>query len=445
MKQMINNELDILNGSIPKSLLYLGLPIVFCSFTQQIYSMLNLYITSHTLGSDALAIMGGSCDMLITLFTSIVSGMTSSAVVLCGQLYGAKKYNDLKTCIENCCHCSIAISIVAMFCFISFADNLLCFTNSPSELIPYSSNYLRLYSLGFIPYFLFQLLISCLRGIGQTRKPTYLIISSFIINGCLDILFLGIFKWNVYTIALSYFITNAFCCYLAFISFRSYYKTKPIKKSCNLQWIKKILLIGIPCSLTSVTFALTNIYLQSYINLLGKTFISSYSINVKVENIYWFTLNALALACTTFISQNFGAKKFIRISKGFWWSLFFAFIFTLIISISLYVFSPYISMLLSNEQPIINTTIFIMKYMSRFYITYFLIDIIVATLKAIGFVKECTLVVVIFTCSSRIIRLISLSEINPSSVLSVFPISWSLTSLALILLFLHLRKKLIIE
>ena len=147
------------------------------------------------------------------------------------------------------------------------------------------------------------------------------------------------------------------------------------------------------------------------------------------------------MACTTFISQNFGAKNYNRITEGFAWSLLFAGVFTVFISILIYTMSPYLSNLLSNESIIVNNTIFIMKYMSRFYITYFVIDIIAATLKAIGYAKECTFVIITFTCVSRILRLITLDEITPINVLSAFPISWSLTSIALIMTYCYYRRK----
>ena len=71
--------------------------------------------------------------------------------------------------------------------------------------------------------------------------------------------------------------------------------------------------MGLQYSIT----AIGAIILQYYVNALGEEAIAGFTSGYKIKNLILCPLNALGTALSSFVGQNFGAKRFDRISEGF--------------------------------------------------------------------------------------------------------------------------------
>lgn len=80
--------------------------------------------------------------------------------------------------------------------------------------------------------------------------------------------------------------------------------------------MKEIVVIGIPAGLQSVMYSVSNIVIQASVNTFGTDTIAAYTAYGKIDGIFWMIMGAFGVAITTFVGQNFGARKIDRIHKS---------------------------------------------------------------------------------------------------------------------------------
>ena len=71
-----------------------------------------------------------------------------------------------------------------------------------TDVMGYASTYLRVYFLGTIPSFLYNVGSGILRAIGDTKRPLYYLIAACMLNIVLDIVFVALLGMGVLGVAL---------------------------------------------------------------------------------------------------------------------------------------------------------------------------------------------------------------------------------------------------
>ena len=95
----------------------------------------------------------------------------------------------------------------------------------------------------------------------------------------------------------------------------------PLKLRClsiDRELLSRILKIGVPAGLQFVTFDFSNILIQSGINSFGDVVMAAWTAHGKTDSITWMISGAFGVAVTTFVGQNFGARKYRRIRQSVW-------------------------------------------------------------------------------------------------------------------------------
>lgn len=82
------------------------------------------------------------------------------------------------------------------------------------------------------------------------------------------------------------------------------------------EFIWKILKLGLPAGIQSMTITLSNVMIPYYINSFGTETITAYTYYFKLENFIYLPVWAFGQAMMTFTTQNKGAGKIQRIKKG---------------------------------------------------------------------------------------------------------------------------------
>ncbi|NLH63904.1 MAG: hypothetical protein GX478_06905 [Erysipelotrichaceae bacterium] len=166
----MQKRVDVLHGSIAQALLFLMVPILICGIFQQICGMIDAIVVGRYVGSAGVAVIGGSCSTLITLFTNVSSNMILGCMTVIAFLYG----EDQSRTAEGV-NTSMFLTAICAVCFtgayILAAEPILRLLQVPQELMAMSVSYLRLYSLAFVPYALFQLAVTSFRAFGETKVP----------------------------------------------------------------------------------------------------------------------------------------------------------------------------------------------------------------------------------------------------------------------------------
>jgi putative MATE family efflux protein len=440
----MKSRVDVLQGSILRNLLFLMAPLLISGLCQQLYNMTDALVLGHFVGSTGIAVIGGSCQSLISTYTEMCGNMLLGCMTVIAYFYGARDTRTEESVISSLM-LSFVVGAIFTALYVVFAKSICTFLAVPDDILADSVNYLRLYSLGFIPYMLFQDCIIIFRSFGETKAPTKLLIASFICNITLDYVFVGWLSLKHYGVALAFILTQILATLVAFVNIHEAYMVSFEHLKWNWSIIKRILKIGIPASISSLCYTGTNMLVVSTMNMLGSEVVASYTIYSKVENIYWIVMAGLGVALTTIVSQNYGAKQMKRVKKSIRYGMLVCFGLTLILSLIYKAFCIQLTGLFTNESTTVEMAASMLSFMSLCLLTYPPLEVFTDVLKCLGCAKASAIMTIIGICGSRIswILLYAQSHLSFQAVLVSSPISWVISSALFLSYWMVHRKKLL--
>ncbi|WP_319200921.1 MATE family efflux transporter [uncultured Ilyobacter sp.] len=302
-------------GPISRQLILLALPIMGSSFLQMAYGLVDMLWIGR-LGSNAVAAIG-TAMFFINFGYALNSMVVTGTAIKVSHSIGSKNYEDAADCIKN----AFLVNFIMFFCFISglifFRDNLIgYFQLNNSEVESMAKTYLVITAFGLIFKFLNFLFTRILNSFGESKLPFKINAVGVVMNIILDPLLIFGLDMGVAGAALATIISQAVNMILFIRASREYFSIKNIFQY-NLKKIKEILSLGLPISVQRILFTGFGILIAKIIANWGPDAIAAQKIGLQIESIAYMTAGGLYGAVASFIGQNYGAKKYKRISKGF--------------------------------------------------------------------------------------------------------------------------------
>lgn len=310
---------DLTVGKPESVLCKFCLPLFGSIIFQQLYNIADSFVAGKFIGDNALAAVGNSYEITL-IFIAFAFGCNIGCSVLAAQLFGAKRYNDMKTSVYTSLITGAAICIVMMIAGIVFCDGLLRLIKTPEEVFADSKLYLDIYIYGLPFVFLYNVATGIFSALGDSKTPFIFLACSSLSNIGVDILFVTAFKMGVAGVAWATFLCQGISCVLAlavvFLRFRTI-KTEGKIKPFSWRLLKDFSIIAVPSILQQSFISVGNIIIQSVINGFGTAVMAGYSASVKLNNMVITSLTTLGNGISNFTAQNLGAAKFDRIKAGF--------------------------------------------------------------------------------------------------------------------------------
>ncbi len=239
---------SLTEGIIWKQLLFFALPIFFSSIFQHIYNIVDSAIVGQYVGTAAFAAIS-SAGYIVCIVITFFVGISTGTGIIVSHFYGANDSESIHKAIRTTVTLSLAAGLILTLIGIWISPNIVHWTKTPEEVVPYSIPYIKIYFLGTVPVLLnleFKVLLE--EACGDSKKPLYFLIMSSVLNVLLDILFVVSFKWGVEGAAL-YIISQSFSAFLvlgALIFRKPVYKVDSIRSFFDISIFKKILIVGLP-------------------------------------------------------------------------------------------------------------------------------------------------------------------------------------------------------
>lgn len=308
----------------PSSVLWkFCLPLFGSIIFQQLYNIADSFVAGKFVGEDALAAVGNSYEITL-IFIAFAFGCNIGCSVIVSQLFGAKKYKDMKTAVYTTLIASGVVCAVLMAVGLIFCTNLLQLINTPDNIIADSKLYLNIYIWGLPFIFYYNVSTGIFSALGDSRTPFIFLMASSLSNIGMDILFVtafsSIFKRGVDGVAWATFICQGVSCILAVIFvLKRFKKIETDGRVPLFSWniLKKIAIIAIPSILQQSFISVGNIIIQGVINTFGSSVIAGYSAAVKLNNLVITSLTTLGNGISNFTAQNIGAQKLSRVREGY--------------------------------------------------------------------------------------------------------------------------------
>jgi putative MATE family efflux protein len=324
--------------------------------------------------------------------------------------------------------------------------HILTILKVPHDAMEYSAVYLHIISFGFTFTMVYNMATGIFRAIGDTKKPLYFLIFSCFTNIVLDLLFVVVFNLGVEGVAIATVISQFLSAFLALFALtrtNESYKIILDKVKITPLILRKIIKIGLPRGLQSVLFSMSNLIVQSSFNLLGTDAIAGWTVDGKVEQLFWMTLSCFGVAITVFTAQNLGAKKYDRVKAGLKVCFKITAATSLFLSIFIYIIGPMACKIFTSDQVVLAYANKMLRTLAPFYITYIGVEIIAGFLYGIGISFAPMIITATGICTFRILWVIFIVAKHPTlyNVIGCYPTSWILTSSLFILYYLFSKKR----
>ena len=297
----------------------------------------------------------------------------------------------------------------------------------------YAVTYLRIYFLGSIASFLYNIGSSILRAVGDSKRPLYFLIAACLTNIVLDLLFVVVLGLEVFGVALATVLSQVVSAVLVLIVLCHpgsifFLNWREIRFHGDL--LKSVVRIGLPTGLQSDMYTLSNILIQACINSFGTDTVAAWTALSKLDAFYWLGSGAVGVALTTFVGQNFGAQKYQRVRRGTRVGAGLLLVITLVCSVVFCAFSYPLLRIFSSDPAVLEIGSRMVWGMSPYYFTFILIEIYSATIRGTGDSIKPMLLTCGGVCVLRVVWIFTVLPFHRTldTLLLSYPITWALTS-----------------
>jgi len=425
---------DLTEGMIWKVLVIFTLPILAGNFFQHLYTTADAVIVGRFTGKAGLAAID-SVFSLLKLPVNLFSGFSAGSSILISQLYGAKKYTDLSKTMHTALLLTFIIGACLSAIGVFLSPALLVMMGVPADIFDATLIYVRIYFSGMLISLFYNIAAGILRAIGNAKTPFYALVVSSGINIILDILFVGILKWGIAGAAFATVLAQLCSAVILFVTLSQKNGLCPLHISKLRLYGATALAIaklGVPIGLQSILFPIANMIIQARVNATGTEHIAAWALCGKLDFLIWVSLEAMTSSVSTFVAQNYGAKKYERVYAGVRTGLLMSIAVIGMLSAILYFGSVPLGKLFisSDDYGILTITERLMHLLAPFYTVFVFTEIFSAAMYGTGETVKPTIITLLGICVFRMLWIWCVVPHYPSIEVIVwaFPASWILTT-----------------
>lgn len=317
MTKSVGHTRNMTTGDPIRLILTFAIPMLIGNIFQQFYNMVDTMVVGRCLGDTAIAAIGATAS-LYSLIINFANGLNNGYGIIVTQRFGAQDRQQLKQAIAGMMTLNLSLALVLTGVSLALLKHLMVFLNTPADIFQMAYQYIFAIICGITATLGYNMFSAILRAMGNSRTPLYFLILASLLNIGLDLLFVAVFRWGVAGAAGATVIAQAVSALLSgWYVFRNYRPFLPEKADFRVpaSMLKTLFSSGIAMGLMSCVVDAGNVILGRTNNLLGEVYIAAYAAQRKLLVIMIQPQATLAAANSTFIGQNWGAKKFERIHK----------------------------------------------------------------------------------------------------------------------------------
>lgn len=309
---------DMTQGSIVNRLILFSLPLMLGNVFQMLYNTVDSVVVGNFVGTQALAAVG-STTMIVNIMVFFFNGFSTGASVVIARRFGARDTQRLHTAIQTTMAATFLLAVFFTVFGLLMVEPMLRLMVTPEDVFDEAKLYLQIYIGGFSGLVIYNMCSGILRAVGDTTRPLYFLILTSVLNILLDLFFVLKLKAGIagvaYATIISQFVSAGLTLLLLTTS-KDIYRLSWKGMSVNSQVLGEIVAVGLPAAIQSVITSVSNVFVQSYINAFGSQCMAGWSAYNKLDQFVLLPMQSLAMAATTFVSQNIGADQTKRANKG---------------------------------------------------------------------------------------------------------------------------------
>ena len=370
-KHFFQSDVDLIHGPIFQSLMIFALPLLVSNIFQQLYNTVDTMVVGNYLGDVSLAAIG-ACTSIYDLLVGFALGIGNGLAIVTARSFGSQDKELLKKSVASSLVIGVMVSLALTIIGMTFLYPLLEILNTPLDIIQEAYSYISVIVLFIFVMFAYNLCAGLMRAIGNSVMPLVFLIVSSLLNVVLDILFITQFHMGIQGAAVATVVSQGVSVVLCIIYiFKKTQILLPSKKHFQIdeELYKELLGQGFSMGFMSSIVSAGSVILQYGINNLGYLIIAGHTAARKLYMFFNMPFTAMAMAISTFVSQNKGADQGKRIRQALRYAYIYDVVLAAIVTIGLLLFATNLVQLISGstEPVVINNGSLYLKIVGPFY------------------------------------------------------------------------------
>ena len=437
---------DLTSGNIAKQVILFSLPLMLGNVFQMLYNTVDSIVVGNFVGTQALAAVG-STTLIVNLFVFFFNGFSIGAGVIIGRAFGSRDMERLHNTIETVITASFILCVLFTAVSIGIVKPMLRFMSTPADVFDSAVIYLRIYFAGISGLLIYNIGSGILRAVGDTTRPLYFLILTSILNIILDLLFVIVFHLGIAGVGLATIIAqfiSALLIMALLINTKDIYRFTWSDMHINPEILMQVFAVGMPAAIQSMITAFSNVFVQSYINSFGSGVMAGWSCYNKIDMFIMLPMSSMAMAATTFVSQNVGSRQYKRAHEGTITTIAMTLAVTGAIAAAIYIFAPGTVSLFTKDPNVIGFGVLFLRTNVFFLLFNCISHVLAGALRGRG---DSTAPMVIMLTGFVAIRQLYLFVMTrfilntPAVVGFGYPVGWMVTCVLEVLYYLKRRKE----
>lgn len=448
-------EVDMLHGPLLPKIIRFAVLLMVSNMLQLLYNAADLIVVGQFSGSETAVAAVGATGSLCNLIVNFFIGLSVGVSVLVARGYGTGNRKSVEEVVHTAITVALISGVIVLLIGVFGSSTFLRWMDTSPAVIEQSSLYLKIYFLGAPLNLIYNFGASILRATGDTKRPLYFLAISGLANVVLNFIFVYYLHMDVAGVAIATITSQGISAVLVVLCLmkqdgmcRFYIR----KMRVNLEVLGQIIKIGVPASIQSCLFAISNVMIQSSINsfdapyvALGKApHMSGASAAGNLEGFVYTSMNSFYQAALNFTGQNAAAKKYRRMRKVWRYCLLCSTVIGAALGAVVILFGEsLLGIYIPGDTEAIEIGCRRLMLLCSTYWLCGLMDVTVGQLRGLGHSLVPMLVTVAGACGLRIVWIATAFAANRSWLVLhlAWPVSWIVTFSVLAVCYLVIQRR----
>lgn len=323
---MASKNNDFSQGSIPRRILSLAVPMTAAQLVNVLYSVVDRIYLGRLPGSGYLALTGiGVTTPIVSILMGLANLCGTGGAPLCSISRGRGDDREAEAIIGNSFALLLLLGTAATAFFLALKEPILYLFGASAETFPYANDYLTIYlcgtvfvtvSLGMNPFINAQ-------GFGRTGMMT--VVLGAAVNIALDPILIFRFDMGVRGAALATVIAQGLSCgwVLLFLTGRrAILRLRRASVRLDRSRTKRIVSLGLSGFFMNLTNSLVQVVCNATLQLYGgDLYVSVMTIINSVREVVIMPIHGLNNGSQPVTSYNYGAGRYGRVRQSIRFSM----------------------------------------------------------------------------------------------------------------------------
>ena len=448
MKRVKKYQSSMLEGPLLPSVIRYTVPIIMTSLLQLLFNAADLVVVGRFCGSVSVGAVGAT-GSVTALIVNLFVGLSVGGGVAVAHGIGSRDEKQISEAVHTIVPLAliggVAISVIGVI----LSHPLLVLMGTPENTLPLSALYMKIYFAGVIFTVVYNFSAAVLRAAGDTRSPLIFLSIAGVINVVLNLIFVTVFHMNVAGVALATSLSQGVAAALVIRTLMNRTDACRLelrKMHIHKHQLKKIIRIGMPAGIQSSLFSISNVIIQSSVNSFGDVLVSGSAAAANLESFQYASINSFSQTAVNFVGQNVGARQYRRANQTVWICQACAVTVGIILGALLYTFGEsLLGIYISDSPEAIRYGMIRFSRVAVFYFVMGALDVSTGGLRGYGQSFGPMLISVLGICGIRVLWVFTVFQIpayhTPEWLYTSYPISWTVTMIAQMILFFRIRNK----